>query len=80
MSATAHHVTEYGGKPMTEKRNLTDADVRALAAEISKTMRMEFAKKAGIGLFSLAWRGLFYVILGLAWYGYVHGHFPWSKP
>lgn len=54
-----------------EKRNLTDADVKALADEMESRMVNRFYGNLGRGVWGLAWKAMVLTAVGLAAYGAV---------
>jgi len=48
-----------------EERNLTDADVKALATEFKN----QFYSNLGKGVWSLVWKAMIGVLIALAYYG-----------
>ncbi len=52
-----------------EKRNLTDADVKALADELESRMVNRFYGNLGRGVWGLAWKAMVLAAVGLAAYG-----------
>lgn len=57
------------GDVMEEERNLTDADVKALADEMEERMVNRFYRNLGHGVWSLIWKVLVLAAVGLAAYG-----------
>lgn len=55
------------------QRNLTDADVEALADEMEKRIANRFYGDVGRGVWALAWKALLLGILGIAAYGSFKG-------
>jgi hypothetical protein len=53
-------------------RTLTDADVDAITARLESRFQERFVRGAGIGVLRLAWKGLTYLIVGLAVYAWTH--------
>ena len=53
-------------------RNLTDADVDAVAGALIKQIRQEFFLDVGRGFLSLVWKGAILALLALAVYGAAH--------
>lgn len=60
---------------MTKDRNLTDADTEALAIALEARLVKRFYLNLGKGVWSLAWKAAITIIVGLALYGSVKGHF-----
>lgn len=56
-----------------EKRNLTDADVKAIVAEAQKVMAAQFYSDLGKGVWAWLKKGMVLALVGLAAYGYVKG-------
>lgn len=56
---------------MEEERNLTDADVKALADEMERRMVNHFYRNLGHGIWKLAWKMVVLAVVGLAAYGAV---------
>lgn len=54
------------------QRTLSDADVQAIATQLKDELRNEFIRGAGVGVLRFAWKGLTYVIVGLAVYAWAH--------
>jgi hypothetical protein len=54
------------------ERTLSDADVEAIAAQLKEQLRNEFIRGAGVGVLRFAWKGLTYLIVGLAVYAWSH--------
>ncbi|WP_124861873.1 hypothetical protein [Burkholderia anthina] len=54
---------------MEDNRTLTDADVRAIAAQIESGITQRFQVNVGRGVLGLAWRVFMYALVALAAYG-----------
>jgi hypothetical protein len=61
---------------MNEPRNLTDADVAALADALEERFVERFERAAGKGLIDLLKRGFWISVLALAAYGLGAGKLP----
>lgn len=59
---------------MIDRRNrtLTDADVEALADALKDRIKEEFYTDLGRGVWSVAWKGIVLMLIGLAYYGAKH--------
>jgi hypothetical protein len=53
-------------------RNLSDADIKALAEALWKEILEHLATYTGKGVLGMAWKGILLIILLLAVYGYAH--------
>lgn len=56
-----------------QARNLTDDDVKALADELEGRLTDRFYGNLGRGIWSLAWKGLITITLGIIAYGSLKG-------
>ncbi len=52
------------------KRNLTDADVEAIADALKERIKEEFYTDLGKGVWAAAWKAIVMVLIGLAYYGW----------
>ena len=67
---------EYDDHAAEDERCLTDADVQALADELENRLVNRFYKNLGRGVWSMVWRALVFVLVGLASYGAIRGFKP----
>lgn len=56
-----------------DQRTLSDADVKAIADALEKSISDRLVRNAGLGVMKLAWRGAFLVLLLLAVYALRNG-------
>lgn len=70
-ASAALRVIETGGETMgkDEKRNLTDADVKAIAREF----KTQFYTNLGQGVFALVWKAIILAAVAIAGYGALKG-------
>jgi hypothetical protein len=64
------------GKPeqlMDDNRTLTEADVRAIAAQIEIGITQRFQLNVGKGVIAMAWKVILYALVALAGYGAAGG-------
>jgi hypothetical protein len=54
-------------------RNLTDDDVKAIAAEVEERLTQRFFLNVGKGFWALTWKGLIALALAVAAYGAYKG-------
>jgi hypothetical protein len=57
-----------------QARNLTEADVEALAAALEDRLTNRFYGNLGRGLWGLAWKAVLVAVAGIAAYGSLKGH------
>jgi len=58
---------------MADNRNLTDADVKAIASEIERSIMQRFQLNVGQGVLRFVWRAMIYAMIALAAYGAAGG-------
>lgn len=56
-----------------DARNLTDADITALADEMEKRLTNRFYNDLGRGVWGMVWKAIVVAILGIAAYGSIKG-------
>lgn len=54
---------------MDDNRTLTDADVKAIAAQIEQGITQRFQLNVGRGVLGLVWRTIIYALVAVAAYG-----------
>jgi hypothetical protein len=57
---------------MDSLRSITDADVAAICDRLESTLLDKIKKDIGTGVLSLVKTGIFFLVCGLAWFGYKH--------
>lgn len=67
---------------LSNERTLTEADVRAIAAEVIRqgepAVQHWFYSNLGRGLWGVIWKAIVVSLVGLAAYGAAGGHKPWA--
>lgn len=67
-----HHQREYR-QIDNRPRNLTDADVEAIASALQARLKNEFYQDLGKGVWGIAWKVIVSLIIAIAAYGAAKG-------
>ena len=69
-------LSDKNNHKLESDRTLTDADVKALAKELTQGFKQEFFSDVGKGLWDLVWKTIIMGLIALAAYGATKG---WDK-